>query len=107
MTGTPLTKTWGTSYGVKTYTDFDQISCTAAVRRTIQIGLALDYARYQSFAKVSFQGEQLEIARTRWYAAFHHDTTTLVLLDTMDHAADLYPLTWISWPRQYPGLLSK
>lgn len=96
-----INKTWGTAFWSQTYTDFTQIPVPLPSGGDPNPGLALDYDRYQSYANVSFQGEQLEMLRK--VCPRHFITTNNVgLLDTID-MRDLYrDLDFVAFDN-YPG----
>ena len=96
-----INKTWGTVFWSQTYTDFTQIPVPLPSGGDPNPGLALDYDRYQSYANVSFQGEQLEMLRK--VCPRHFITTNNVgLLDTID-MRDLYrDLDFVAFDN-YPG----
>jgi beta-galactosidase len=58
-----LNQSWGTVFWSQTYTDFSQIPVPLPSGGDPNPGLALDYDRYQSYANVSFQQEQLDMLR--------------------------------------------
>jgi beta-galactosidase len=60
-----LNQTWGTVFWSQTYTDFGQIPVPLPSGGDPNPGLALDYDRYQSYANVSFQDEQLVMLRQK------------------------------------------
>ena len=96
-----LNQKWGTVFWSQTYTDFAQIPVPLPSGGDPNPGLALDYDRYQSFANVSFQNEQLDILRKT--CPQHFVTTNNVgLVDYID-MHDLYEkLDFVSFDN-YPG----
>ena len=58
-----LNKSWGTVFWSQTYSEFGQIPVPLPSGGDPNPGLALDYDRYQSYANVSFQEEQLVMLR--------------------------------------------
>jgi beta-galactosidase len=60
-----LNQAWGTVFWSQTYTDFGQIPVPLPSGGDPNPGLALDYDRYQSYANVSFQEEQLIMLRQK------------------------------------------
>jgi beta-galactosidase len=79
-----LNRTWGTIFWSQTYSDFGQIPVPLPSGGDPNPGLALDYDRYQSYANVSFQQEQLDMLRK--VCPRHFVTTNNVgpPLDTID-----------------------
>jgi len=96
-----INKTWGTVFWSQNYTDFKQIPVPLPSGGDPNPGLALDYDRYQSYAEVSFQGEQLEMLRK--VCPRHFITTNNVgLVDTIN-MRDLYAdLDFVAFDN-YPG----
>ena len=96
-----INKTWGTFFWSQIYTDFAQIPVPLPSGGDPNPGLALDYDRYQSYAEVSFQGEQLEMLRK--VCPKHFITTNNVgLVDTIN-MRDLYAdLDFVAFDN-YPG----
>lgn len=83
-----VNQTWGTVFWSQTYTDFSQIPVPLPSGGDPNPGLALDYDRYQSYANVSFQQEQLDMLRKT--CPKHFVTTNNVgLVDTIN-MPDLY-----------------
>ena len=83
-----VNETWGTVFWSQTYTDFSQIPVPLPSGGDPNPGLALDYDRYQSYANVSFQQEQLDMLRKT--CPKHFVTTNNVgLVDTIN-MPDLY-----------------
>lgn len=83
-----VNQTWGTVFWSQTYTDFSQIPVPLPSGGDPNPGLALDYDRYQSYANVSFQQEQLDMLRKT--CPRHFVTTNNVgLVDTIN-MPDLY-----------------
>jgi len=79
-----LNRKWGTVFWSQTYSDFGQIPVPLPSGGDPNPGLALDYDRYQSYANVSFQQEQLNMLRK--VCPRHFVTTNNVgpPLDTID-----------------------
>ena len=78
-----LNQTWGTIFWSQTYTDFSQVPVPLPSGGDPNPGLALDYDRYQSYANVSFQQEQLDMLRNT--CPRHFVTTNNVgLVDTIN-----------------------
>ncbi len=96
-----LNQTWGTVFWSQTYTDFNQIPVPLPSGGEPNPGLALDYDRYQSYANVSFQQEQLDMLRKT--CPRHFITTNNVgLVDTIN-MRDLYAnLDFVAFDN-YPG----
>ena len=90
-----LNQTWGTVFWSQTYTDFSQIPVPLPSGGDPNPGLALDYDRYQSYANVSFQQEQLDMLRKT--CPRHFVTTNNVgLVDTINMPT--FTRIWISSP---------
>ena len=99
-----LNQAWGTVFWSNTYTDFAQIPAPLPSGAPPNPGLALDYDRYQSYANVSFQGEQLAMLRTQ--CPSHFITTNNVgLVDTID-MRDLYRDLDFVASDNYPGFFA-
>jgi beta-galactosidase len=96
-----INKTWGTVFWSQTYTDFTQIPVPLPSGGDPNPGLALDYDRYQSYANVSFQVEQLEMLRK--VCPRHFITTNNVgLVDTIDMRDLYHDLDFVAFDN-YPG----
>jgi beta-galactosidase len=92
---------WGTAFWSNIYTDFTQIPVPLPSGAPPNPGLALDYDRYQSYANVSFLGEQLVVLRK--LCPKHFITTNNVpLVDTID-MRDLYRDLDFVASDNYPG----
>ena len=104
-----INKTWGTVFWSQNYTDFAQIPVPLPSGGDPNPGLALDYDRYQSYAEVSFQGEQLEMLRK--VCPRHFITTNNVgLVDTInmrDLYANLDFVAFDNYPSFFEMLLSQ
>ncbi len=83
-----VNETWGTVFWSQTYTDFNQIPVPLPSGGDPNPGLALDYDRYQSYANVSFQQEQLEMLRKT--CPSHFVTTNNVGLVDAINMRDLF-----------------
>jgi len=97
-----LNKSWGTVFWSQTYTDFSQIPVPLPSGGDPNPGLALDYDRYQSYANVSFQEEQLVMLRK---TCPHHFVTTNNVglpLDTIDLRSLYEKLDFVAFDN-YPG----
>jgi len=96
-----LNQSWGTVFWSQTYTDFSQIPVPLPSGGDPNPGLALDYDRYQSYANVSFQQEQLDMLRKT--CPRHFVTTNNVgLVDTIN-MRDLYEKLDFTAFDNYPG----
>lgn len=97
-----INQAWGTVFWSNTYTDFAQIPVPLPSGAPPNPGLVLDYDRYQSYANVSFQQEQLTALRTLCPSHFITTNNVAGLVDTID-ARDLYrDLDFVS-SDNYPG----
>jgi beta-galactosidase len=98
-----LNRAWGTAFWSQIYTDFSQIPVPLLSGADPNPGLALDYDRYQSYANVSFQQEQLTMLRKT--CPNHFVTTNNVgLVDTIDMRELYAPLDFVAFDN-YPGFL--
>ncbi|MGH9540190.1 MAG: beta-galactosidase [Terriglobales bacterium] len=79
-----LNRKWGTVFWSQTYSDFAQIPVPLPSGGDPNPGLALDYDRYQSFANVSFQQEQLDMLRKMCPRHFVTTNNVGPPLDTID-----------------------
>jgi beta-galactosidase len=96
-----VNQTWGTVFWSQTYTDFSQIPVPLPSGGDPNPGLALDYDRYQSYANVSFQQEQLDMLRKT--CPRHFVTTNNVgLVDTIN-MRDLFEKLDFTAFDNYPG----
>ena len=96
-----LNQSWGTVFWSQTYTDFSQVPVPLPSGGDPNPGLALDYDRYQSYANVSFQQEQLDMLRKT--CPRHFVTTNNVgLVDTIN-MRDLYEKLDFTAFDNYPG----
>jgi beta-galactosidase len=99
-----INEAWGTVFWSNTYTDFAQIPVPLPSGAPPNPGLALDYDRYQSYANVSFLGEQLTVLRK--LCPKHFITTNNVsLVDTID-MRDLYRGLDFVASDNYPGFFA-
>ena len=98
-----LNRTWGTVFWSQTYSDFGQIPVPLPSGGDPNPGLALDYDRYQSYANVSFQQEQLDMLRK--VCPRHFVTTNNVgpPLDTIDLRSLYANLDFVAFDN-YPEL---
>jgi beta-galactosidase len=98
-----VNRSWGTAFWSQIYTDFRQIPVPLLSGADPNPGLALDYDRYQSYANVSFQHEQLVMLREKCPHQFV-TTNNVGLVDTID-MRDLYaPLDFVAFDN-YPGFI--
>lgn len=97
-----INEAWGTVFWSNTYTDFAQIPVPLPSGGPPNPGLALDYDRYQSYANVSFQQEQLTMLRKT--CPNHFITTNNVpgLVDTIDLRDLFRDLDFVA-SDNYPG----
>ncbi len=99
-----LNQAWGTVFWSNTYTDFAQIPVPLPSGAPPNPGHALDYDRYQSYANVSFLGEQLAMLRKQ--CPNHFITTNNVgLVDTINQR-DLYRDLDFVASDNYPGFFA-
>jgi beta-galactosidase len=99
-----INQAWGAVFWSNTYTDATQIPVPLPSGAPPNPGFALDYDRYQSFANVSFQKEQLVMLRQ--VCPKHFVTTNNVTLaDTID-SRDLYSDLDFVASDNYPGFTS-
>jgi beta-galactosidase len=95
---------WGTAFWSNVYTDASQIPVPLPSGAPPNPGLALDYDRYQSYANVSFLGEQLTVLRK--LCPNHFITTNNVsLVDTINQR-DLYRDLDFVASDNYPGFFA-
>ncbi len=97
-----INEAWGTVFWSQTYTDFGQIPVPLPSGGDPNPGLALDYDRYQSYANVSFQEEQLVMLRQK---CPRHFVTTNNIGPPVDYIDlhDLYKnLDFVAFDN-YPG----
>jgi beta-galactosidase len=99
-----LNHDWGTVFWSNTYTDFAQIPVPLPSGAPPNPGHALDYDRYQSYANVSFLGEQLAMLRTQCPAHFV-TTNNVGMVDTID-MRDLYRDLDFVASDNYPGFFA-
>jgi len=98
-----LNRAWGTAFWSQIYTDFSQIPVPLPSGADPNPGLALDYDRYQSYANVSFQQQQLTMLRQ--HCPNHFVTTNNVgLVDTINMRELYGPLDFVAFDN-YPGFL--
>jgi beta-galactosidase len=99
-----LNQAWGTVFWSNTYADFAQIPVPLPSGAPPNPGHALDYDRYQSYANVSFLGEQLAMLRKE--CPGHVITTNNVgLVDTINQR-DLYRDLDFVASDNYPGFFA-
>jgi beta-galactosidase len=99
-----LNQAWGTVFWSNTYTDFAQIPVPLPSGAPPNPGHALDYDRYQSYANVSYLGEQLAMLRRQ--CPDHFITTNNVgLVDTINQR-DLYRDLDFVASDNYPGFFA-
>lgn len=99
-----LNKAWGTAFWSQVYTDVSQIPVPLPSGAPPNPGMELDYYRYQSYANVSFLGEQL--AMLRKLCPKHFVTTNNVALaDTIDMRRLFANLDFASGDN-YPGYMA-
>jgi beta-galactosidase len=97
-----LNRSWGTVFWSQNYTEFGQIPVPLPSGGDPNPGLALDYDRYQSYANVSFQGEQLEMLRKMCPRHFVTTNNVGIPVDYIDQR-DLYKdLDFVAFDN-YPG----
>ena len=96
-----INQAWGTVFWSNTYTDATQIPVPLPSGAPPNPGFALDYDRYQSFANVSFQKEQLVMLRQMCPKHFV-TTNNVTLADTID-SRDLYRDLDFVASDNYPG----
>ncbi len=96
-----LNEAWGTVFWSNTYTDFAQIPVPLPSGAPPNPGHALDYDRYQSYANVSFMGEQLAMLRKECPSHFI-TTNNVCLVDTIN-MRDLYRDLDFVAADNYPG----
>jgi beta-galactosidase len=95
---------WGTAFWSNIYTDFTQIPVPLPSGAPPNPGFALDYDRYQSYANVSFLGEQLAVLRK--LCPKHFITTNNVsLVDTIDMRDLYHDLDFVA-SDNYPGFFA-
>ena len=97
-----LNKSWGTVFWSQTYTDFSQIPVPLPSGGDPNPGLALDYDRYQSYANVSFQDEQLVMLRKTCPRHFVTTNNVGLPLDTIDLRSLYEKLDFVAFDN-YPG----
>ncbi len=97
-----LNKSWGTVFWSQTYTDFAQIPVPLPSGGDPNPGLALDYDRYQSYANVSFQEEQLVMLRKVCPRHFVTANNVGLPLDTIDLRSLYEKLDFVAFDN-YPG----
>ena len=97
-----INQAWGTNFWSQRYTDWAQIPVPLPSGADPNPGLALDYARYQSFANASFLGEQL--AMLRKLCPKHYVTTNNIGVpyDVIDDRELFAKLDFVSFDN-YPG----
>ncbi len=99
-----LNQAWGTVFWSNTYTDFAQIPVPLPSGAPPNPAHALEYDRYQSYANVSFLGEQLAVLRKQ--CPDHFITTNNVgLVDTINQR-DLYRDLDFVASDNYPGFIA-
>lgn len=97
-----INQNWGTVFWSQTYTDFAQIPLPLSSGGDPNPGLALDYERYQSYANVSFQDEQLAMLRSVCPKHFVTTNNVGVPVDFINER-DLYSkLDFVAFDN-YPG----
>ena len=96
-----LNEAWGTVFWSNTYTDWSQIPVPLPSGAPPNPGHALDYYRYQSYANVSFMGEQLAMLRRE--CPKHFVTTNNVCLVDTINMRDLYRDLDFVAADNYPG----
>lgn len=97
-----LNQSWGTVFWSQTYTDFAQIPVPLPSGGDPNPGLALDYDRYQSYANVSFQEEQLVMLRKTCPRHFVTTNNVGLPLDTIDLRSLFEKLDFAAFDN-YPG----
>ena len=97
-----LNKSWGTAFWSQTYSDFSQIPVPLPSGGDPNPGLALDYDRYQSYANVSFQDEQLVMLRKACPRHFVTTNNVGLPLDTINLASLYEKLDFVAFDN-YPG----
>ena len=97
-----LNKSWGTVFWSQTYSDFSQIPVPLPSGGDPNPGLALDYDRYQSYANVSFQDEQLVMLRKACPRHFVTTNNVGLPLDTINLASLYEKLDFVAFDN-YPG----
>ncbi len=97
-----LNKNWGTVFWSQTYSDFGQIPVPLPSGGDPNPGLALDYDRYQSYANVSFQEEQLVMLRKACPRHFVTTNNVGLPLDTINLASLYENLDFVAFDN-YPG----
>jgi beta-galactosidase len=97
-----LNKIWGTVFWSQTYSDFSQIPVPLPSGGDPNPGLALDYDRYQSYANVSFQEEQLVMLRKTCPRHFVTTNNVGLPLDTINLASLYEKLDFVAFDN-YPG----
>ena len=95
---------WGTAFWSNIYTDFTQIPVPLPSGAPPNPGFALDYDRYQSYANVSFLGEQLVVLRK--LCPKHFITTNNVSLVDTINMRDLYRDLDFVASDNYPGFFA-
>jgi beta-galactosidase len=99
-----LNEAWGTVFWSNTYSDFAQIPVPLPSGAPPNPGHALDYDRYQSYANVSFMGEQLTMLRKQ--CPNHFITTNNVCLVDTINMRDLYRDLDFVAADNYPGFMA-
>jgi beta-galactosidase len=99
-----LNEAWGTVFWSNTYSDFSQIPVPLPSGAPPNPGHALDYDRYQSYANVSFMGEQLAMLRKQ--CPNHFITTNNVCLVDTINMRDLYRDLDFVAADNYPGFMA-
>ena len=97
-----INQAWGTVFWSNTYTDFAQIPVPLPSGAPPNPGLALDYDRYQSYANVSFQQEQLTVLRKTCPTHFITTNNLTGVVDVID-GRDLYRDLDFVASDNYPG----
>jgi beta-galactosidase len=96
-----LNAAWGTVFWSNTYSDWSQIPVPLPSGAPPNPGHALDYDRHQSYANVSFMGEQLTMLRKE--CPKHFITTNNVCLVDTINMRDLYRDLDFVAADNYPG----
>ena len=100
-----INEAWGTVFWSNTYTDFAQIPVPLPSGGPPNPGLALDYDRYQSYANVSFQQEQLIMLRKTCPSHFITTNNVPGLVDTINMRDLFRDLDFVS-SDNYPGFFA-
>jgi beta-galactosidase len=100
-----INQAWGTVFWSNIYTDFAQIPVPLPSGAPPNPGLALDYDRYQSYANVSFQQEQLTVLRRTCPSHFITTNNLAGVVDVIN-PRDLYRDLDFVASDNYPGFFS-